>query len=481
MRVPIHPLAAFARLATFAPLAAFAPVTALLVLAPLARAAQLEKVTEERVRAAYAEARAVLESDFDARFHGELTIRLVTSVELGRRIAEENLPIVRLRQPDEEKATAEAKALGDAAGPIMFAKYAWSTREFLVVPKTWELSAKLLERPELTSDETLRAVMVHELVHAWDDALHDLSAFIANADSVDAANAVNAIIEGHAQYTTRRVCAAHGWSKGFDTFTSGIGVIPESSKASGEGMMTLLRAQSANTTFAYHDGESFVTAIGNVGGPEALARAFRDPPRDGETILHPEWFLDPRTRPVMLYDPEPALDLFVARFPADVWTSQRLTVQSNQLEAALVLLPKVDAAAIVASVRNARLVALYPAANPAEKMVVMTILEFGTEAEARAYVAMSDRLSKLKDEQMKSGVVRITGSTTSTLDGVDTFGFLQHKQMKNGVLAFDVLSLDLGRGKLVVETLLSGEPLDIEPHVKLGIALLEAVKKREAK
>ncbi|MCC6405792.1 MAG: hypothetical protein IT453_01405 [Planctomycetes bacterium] len=462
-------------------LAAFAPMLVSLALAPLAHAAQLDKVTDERVRAAYAEARAVLESEFDARFHGELTIRLVTSVELGKRVAEENLPIVRLRQPDPEKAQAEAKALGDATGPTLFAKYAWSTREFLVVPKTWELSASLLGRPELTSDETLRAVMVHELVHAWDDTLHDLGAFIANADSVDAANAVNAIIEGHAQYTTRRVCAARGWSKGFDTFTSGIGAIPEASRASGEGMLTILRAQSANMTFAYHDGESFVTAIANVGGPDALARVFRAPPREGETILHPEWFLDPKTRPVMLYDPEPALDLFAARFPADEWTSQRLTVQSNQLEAALTLLPKADAAAIVASVRNARLVALYPSANPAEKMAVLTVLEFGTEAEARAYVAISDRLSKLKDEQMKSGVVRITGSTTSTLDGVDTFGFLQHKQMKNGALAFDVFSLDLGRGKLVVETVLSGEPLDTEPHVQLGIAVLDAVKKREAK
>jgi hypothetical protein len=452
--------------------------------APSVRTGDFEKVTEERLRAAYADARAALESELGARFAEGLVLRIATAEEVGKRVAEENLPQLRRSQPDEEKARAQARLLGEATGQFAYAKYSWSAREFLVVPRTWERNARQLERPVLTEDAALRAVMVHELVHAWDDHVHDLTAFVDRSDSIDAASAINAIVEGHAQHVARRVCKARGWSAGFDAFTAVIGAIPESSKSLGEAMLMVQRAQAANLSFAYRDGESFVDALERAGGAEALARAFREPPRDGETILHPEWYLDPKTRPPSLYDPEPALDLFVKRFPAEVWTSQRISLQSNQMEAALALLPKEESRAILASIRNARLVVLNPTANPGEKVVILSVMEFGTAAEARAWVEASGRLSKLKDEQMKTGVVRITGSSTSTIESDDaarTAGLLQTKQMKNGALAFEVKSIDLARGKVVVETLFSGEPIETDPHVKLAIELLDAVKMREPK
>lgn len=446
-----------------------------------ARSGEIEKVTEERLRAAYGEARAALETELGVKLEEGLQIRIATAEEVGKRVAEENLTQLKRRQPDEEKAKAQAKSLGDAAGAVTFAKYSWSAREFLVVPRTWEQNARLLELPAMTADATLRAVMVHELVHASDDRAHGLAALVDGADSIDAASAINAVVEGHAQHATRRVCKARGWSAGFDTFTGAIGAIPESSKAQGEALLTILRAQSANMTFAYKDGERFIAALEAAGGAEAVARAFREPPRDGETILHPEWYLDPKLRPASLYDAEPALDRFAARFPTDVWSSQRVSAQSNQLEAALALLPKEESRPVLASIRSARLIVLNPTANPAEKVAVLTVLEFGTEAEARAFVEATGRLSKLKDEQMKTGVVRITGSTTSTIESDEAHGLLQQKQMKNGALAFEVKSIDLARGKLVVETLFSGEPIETEPHVKLALELLDAIKKRELK
>jgi hypothetical protein len=449
-----------------------------------AHTGDIEKVSEERLRAAYAEARSALESELGAKLADGLQIRIATAEDVAKRVAEENLTQLRRRQPDEEKAKAQAKALGDAAGALTFAKYSWSAREFLVVPRTWELNARQLELPAMTSDATLRAVMVHELVHAWDDRVYGLAAFVDSADSVDAASAINAIIEGHAQHAARRVCKARGWGAGFESFTGAIGAIPESSKTQGEALLMILRGQSANLTFAYKDGERFVAALEQAGGSEAVARAFREPPHDAETILHPEWYLDPKLRPASFYDPEPALDLFSARFPGDVWSSQRLSLQSNQLEVAFALLPKEESRPVLASIRSARLVVLNPTANPTEKMVVLAVVEFGTAAEARAYVDATGRLSKLKDEQMKTGVVRITGSTTSTIEPADssgTSGLLQTKQMKNGALAFEVESIDLARGKLVVETVFSGEPIETEPHVKLALQLLDAVKQRELK
>jgi hypothetical protein len=183
----------------------------------------------------------------------------------------------------------------------------------------------------------------------------------------------------------------------------------------------------------------------------------------------------------VLYDPEPALDIFVGRFPDSVWSSQRQSVPSSQVEAGMALLPNEEAHELGASIRSARQAALYPTANPSEKIVALTVFEFASETEARAFLAASDRLSKLKDEQMKTGIVRITGSSTSTIQGEGLTGQLQTKQMKNRELAFEVACVDLLRGKIVVETLFSGEPISVEEHVKLAVDLLAAVKLRETK
>jgi hypothetical protein len=450
-----------------------APLLAFLLFAPRLVA---QEVTEERVRAAFVDARAGVESVLGATFDPKLELKIVDVKHVAKVIAAENLPMVRLRQPDEEKAVAEAQRLSDAIAEMLFAKYAWSSREFLVITKSWNKQAKLLERPELGADDTLRAVMVHELVHALDDAEFDLGAILARTTSIDATTAFNAVVEGHAQHAARRVCAERGWSDGFEAFTAAIGAIPESSAKSGEAVMTLLRVQSANMTFAYHDGEDFITAIEIAGGKDAVARAFREPPRDGETILHPEWFLDPKTRPAVLYDLEPALDHFAQRFAVDTWTTQRLTLQSAQIAAALALLPEERTRPIIDSIRAARMLAANPTAAPNSKLVALVVIEFDTDASARTYVDAAAELGKIKDEKMKTGTVRITSSTSSAIERPDVYGAVQEKKMKVGFQTVEVVTVDVGRGKVVVETIFSAEPIEFEAHVTLAIEALNAVR-----
>ena len=213
-------------------------LVAAIAFASIARAGDGQKLTEERVRAAFAEARTALEKECGAKLDASLTVRFATAAELSRRIAEENLPLARLRQPDEEHAKAEAQALGESASTSMFAKYSWAPRELLVAPQALEDQARQFETPELTSDAALRALLVHELVHAWDDSLHGIPALLGHADSIDAANAAAAVLEGHAQFVARRVCKARGWSAGFDAYTGLIGKIPDSAKQLGEGVLT---------------------------------------------------------------------------------------------------------------------------------------------------------------------------------------------------------------------------------------------------
>lgn len=444
---------------------------------PPKKAPAIEAVTEERVVAAYADARAACKEVLGVDLDSLPPLKMVAARELGEAVTAENLPVISLREPDQKKAQRAAAAAGRQFAQVAYAKYAWSTKSFLVVAKNWERFARALCRPELTADNALRAVMVHELCHAIDDRKFDIGKCLLTANTVEAVDAFSAVIEGHAQLVARRVCRVRGWSDGFDAFTGVIGAIPEGA-ADGEAMMLQLRAAAAALSTAYVDGERFVAAIVEARPETGVHDVFQAPPKDGDTVLHPAWYLDPKSRPAVLHDPEPAIDAFVARFDADVWTATRTNPTPKQLATGLTMLPKEDADALVASMRALRYAQVAPTKAPQSKLCYAIVMEFDGESSARRWVEISDVVSKKKDETMKTGAVRILSSSTRALDEGPVRGFLQRKTMTAGSSEFDVVSIDAWRGRLVVETLYSGEPPSDEEHVRLVDELLSAVRKR---
>ena len=449
-------------------------VTSSFLLATLAAQDQdLRAVTEERLTAAYADARAACKDVLSAELDTLPPLKLVDMDEIAKVVADENLAAVRLRQPDEDKARAEAEQLGRQLAAFAYAKYAWSTRTFLVVPKTWEKNARVLERPQLTSDETLRAVMVHELCHALDDRKFDFGKRIAEATTIDGIIALNAVIEGHAQLTTRRVCKVRGWTGGFDAYTSSIAALP-ADNGEGEALLLLRRATAAALEAAYVDGERFAAAVIEARPETGAQDIFVSPPKDAETILQPRWYLDPATRPAVLHDPEPAIDAFVAKFDPDVWSSVRSNANGKQLAVGLAALPKEDIDAIVKSLRAARLVQLAPTAAPQSKVRIMIVMEFDSEASAARWVRLSGVISDKKNETMREGIVRITGSKTTKLEET-VQGLLQEKSMRSGSESCEGATIDAWQGRLVVETIYSAEPPPMAEHVALVAEIFEAV------
>lgn len=347
------------------------------------------------------------------------------------------------------------------------------------MPATWEDQARALVRPELTGDATLRAVLVHELIHAWDDASHGLTGLLAGLETLDAVMAMNAVIEGHAQFEARRVCERSGWTAGFDLLTATIGEVHESTAFLGETAQQALRIQAASLASAYRDGERFIAALHAAGGDELVARAFREPPDDLGTILHPDWYLDPAQRPALLFDAEPALDLFAARFPQDGWSSQRMSLQPVQVEAALALLPAERVRRVTESLRWSRALVLQPSADPTSRMVLLNVMEFAIEAAAQDFVAAAGTLAEIKDDRMKQDFVRSVDSERVHLVEADLAGFRQRLVMQSGPLAFEVSAMEAARGPLVVETIFSAEPIEDEAHLALVRELFGAVRRLE--
>lgn len=443
-------------------------------------AAPRQELTEERVRQAYADSLAACAKAFGKSLDPELPLAFVTRREMAETIERENLPIVQLRIADAEQAAAETRQLATTLARGAYAKYSWADARFLAALDTWREQVRLLELPELAEDAALRAVMVHELCHAYDDRRFGFAKRLVEADSQEAVMAINAVIEGSAQLQTRRICGQNGWTAGFEVMRDAVGRLPKSVLEQGEAMALLVRSMVASATFAYYDGEDFVAAVVAADSEGGHERVFREPPREQELILNPAWYLDPSKRPAVLYDPLPALDRLQAEYDAEVWNGVRVQATAQQMAAGMTLLPPEDVERFQRSVRNAHLLQLTPKANPQSRMVVCVVIEFDGEASALKWLEYAERLSKRKDEAMATGRVRIVGSQQKELVGAGQRGWLFRKRMKAGGKEFDVANIDLQRGRIVVETVMSGEPLADAEHERLVTEVLDAVRLRAA-
>lgn len=433
-------------------------------------------ITAEFVASAYDDAKAAVVEVLGAKADSLPPLVLSKPEDLAAAVAAENLPIMLQREPDETKAKALADQVGGGIATGAYAKYSWSRKETLVVPETWEMQARMLKDPALVGPEVARAVLVHELCHALADARFDFTRLLKDCDTVDATQALNAVMEGHAQFLTRRVCAKKGWTKGFETFTKAIGALPALKLDAATQFR--VEAESAALRATYHDGEAFAAAVVAARPEKGEEDMFLSPPRDLDSVLHPEWYLDPSKRPASRYAFAAALDAFDASFDAKVWTAQRNDVGGKQLTGSLSAMPKEEVEALLGKLRSATITQLHPTASPQSKIAYLIALEFESEEWARKWIAMSGRISDHKDDTMDKGVLRITGSKTTAIEQDGIFGLLQEKKMKNGRFAFEVSTIDACNGPVVLESLYSGDPPTAEAHVALVKELLAKVKKR---
>ncbi len=144
----------------------------------------------------------------------------------------------------------------------------------------------------------------HEVTHALQDQAFDLEAMQDRANDVDDASlAISALIEGDAT------------AVGNDYLTENPGLLLGITQALAGGDIDASQLDTAppiiarTLLFPYEAGLSFVTALREDGGWDAVDAAYADPPTSTEQILHPEKYVD-RDEPttVTLPNLEAALD-----------------------------------------------------------------------------------------------------------------------------------------------------------------------------
>ena len=106
-------------------------------------------------------------------------------------------------------------------------------------------------------------------------------------------------------------------------------------------------------------------------------------------------------------------------------------------------------------------------------------MEFDADESARFYVEAVRELGLLKDEAMKTGEVQILAAEYADPQLPFAHGVLQRKRMKAGPSEILVTSISAARGRAVIETIFSNEPIEDASHRELVAALLDAVRETE--
>ena len=149
-----------------------------------------------------------------------------------------------------------------------------------------------------------------------------------------------------------------------------------------------------------------------------MARAFQSPPHSPDLLYHPDWYLDPKTRPQPKFALDAAIDVFAAPRSQDEWQSQRMTPPEAQLEASLLRLPLERAREALQGRVASRTIVLQPRADLNSKLLSTAIHEFVDEAALRRFVAAGAELSALRDDDMRKPerVVRLKELVTKSIE-----------------------------------------------------------------
>lgn len=180
-------------------------------------------------------------------------------------------------------------------GPVPFEV---RTSAGIYVPEQEQLYV-CTDRPE--SDGNAQVLLAHAYVHALQDQHFDLEAMDDRTRTIDEELAAEALIAGDATLSTalygHRELASADWNRLTD-------LIVEAEHPGYSGQLGANEAWHHLKRFPNHEGRLFVQQLFEAGGWDAVNRAYTDPPRSTEQILHPVRYLEQRDEPTRIIVPD---------------------------------------------------------------------------------------------------------------------------------------------------------------------------------
>lgn len=385
-------------------------ITALTV---CAEESQSFTITDRVIREMFLEVRPQVEKMTGHSFKKEPKIVISTQEHVASVLTTEFLPQMQMQFPDVNQAQQHEKAAALAAqySAVMLGKYSWSEDCIFVLAGNFSKLAETYNRPTINSPGYLRVVLIHELVHVLDQEVHQAMTRLQGIKTYDDLVIWNAVIEGHAQFVTRRILRDQKKESLFQDFEEQMTALPPGLS---EGEKYVAEVQSSFNRFGYIDGRLFFEGLARTGRKTYSDDVFKSPPVRKEVILHPETYYIPRAEVAAVKDLKPLWDS-LGQF-GEGWS--RLVRNMGEMELRAAFGPYVDGKlldALAPHLLSGQALLLTPKDAPNSSTIVFLILQMDNPESAARIYDMSVTFLKTKDEKMKEGQIRIARSEYASI------------------------------------------------------------------
>lgn len=404
-----------------------------------------------------AELARLVELETGVEFASPPVVRVATVDEARTILYEEFLPQLRLQAPEArpEQVEQAGRELAEFFATRSLGKYAGQEGAVLLLPENFVRYDTLLADSRLNTEQFLRTVLVHELVHALDQQRFEIMTSLDRLGDREDLEVWNALVEGHAQFVTRRILTDLDAEQLFEQFEEYILAVPAGADESDR---YLHRLMSSTLRFGYVDGRHFFEGLAERYPDRPFVEdVFASPPADKSAVLHPETFYEGRPARTDL----PPLDPLWGELHAQLgegWDASTRTVDEVGLRATFgdfVEAQKV--ARVVSHLQDSEaLVSSRAGESPAN--AVSAVFLMASSESARDFFDLLEELHRAKDERLKEGKVRIVSSSYSSYDfAVPTLIAAKELELDGRrVTVHDILAL---AGPHVVE-IYSDEPVE---------------------
>lgn len=265
--------------------------------AKAAEAPKLDIFQETYMQERFKKLQPAVEKELQLRFGTTVRFVIKSTEQMAELVGKENYWIEMRRtgtslsalDPDEEDACIQA---AKPTAQMLLGKVDLQNNYVAICPENFRFIAGLSPGYSwITDPESLDVVLIHESVHIFQNSQLGIKKFFAKKgaqlDNQDKLMSIFSVLEGHAEYVTKRSCEAIGLGKYFEHWVDLHTKTPEEIKD--PFTKAMMNTVISTSSFQYVQGEKFLDAlVKKMGYEKAIPLVFENPPQSTLEVGFPE-------------------------------------------------------------------------------------------------------------------------------------------------------------------------------------------------
>ncbi len=438
-------------------------------------------ITNEKLKQLAQDLAPLVERSTGIMFLKIPTIRIATRKELKEILLDELRPQMKLQAPQgtEEQLDLMTAKSAEFISRFALGKFAVKARSVLVIPQNFIDNSRALSQPRINTWEYVQVITLHELVHAMDEQAFRGPSRLGQQKTTAALEVWSAVIEGHAQFVTRRILASAGQTEISDYFEK---MIYHTPTRMSEGEKLLAALQYAQIKFAYVDGRKFFDHLAaNFGQKEYVKDVFNRPPASPRIIMRPAQYYNTLNESLTIHD----MSTLWAKLSKDrtfegaTWNKRMVKLSPAQLRAALERFAPIKALArSMTDWRDTQV--LIRQSDGGQVMVYFSVSQMKNAKSAEDFFQLVCETIKTKVKRLKTGPVRILSANIEKLKGYPSAKHqIVAQQISAGGQVVSVRLVLATVGRYTIEMLYQKKPAGKEAilrHLNMMTAYLKKLK-----